>query len=208
MTRPTTSAAEPRPVRGVARRRCDSRSSSPTRAIAALSRADVGRWIRAALERPAEITVRIVDAAEGLALNRDFRGQDHATNVLTFAYATEPLLSADLVLCAPVVEDGRRPQGIALAARYAHLLSTRCTPRASTTSGPRRRTGWKRARRRSSPRSASPTPTQRDSFGRPALGSVDRAARSGALGAARLPGIDVTAVASARCIAEIGEGRR
>ena len=48
--------------------------------------------------------MRIVDADEGLALNREFRGQDHATNVLTFAYATEPLLSADLVLCAPVVE--------------------------------------------------------------------------------------------------------
>ncbi len=66
--------------------------------------------------------MRIVDAAEGLALNRDFRGQDHATNVLTFPYAAEPLLSADLVLCAPVVEDEAKAQGIALAAHYAHLL--------------------------------------------------------------------------------------
>lgn len=87
-----------------------------------LSRADVTRSIRAALEVSAEITVRIVDEAEGLALNRAFRGQDHATNVLTFPYATEPALSADLVLCAPVVEQEAKTQRIALAAHYAHLL--------------------------------------------------------------------------------------
>ncbi len=87
-----------------------------------IARADVARWIRAALAAPAEITVRIVDTAEGLALNREFRGQDHATNVLTFPYATEPLLSADLVLCAPVVEDEAKAQGIALGSHYAHLL--------------------------------------------------------------------------------------
>ena len=89
---------------------------------AVLSRADVARWIRAALAVPAEITVRIVDVDEGLALNREYRGQDHATNVLTFPYATEPLLSADLVLCAPVVEAEAAAMGIAIAAHYAHLL--------------------------------------------------------------------------------------
>ena len=87
-----------------------------------LPRHRVARWIRAALAAPAEITVRIVDGAEGLALNLEFRGQDHATNVLTFPYATEPLLSADLVLCAPVVEREAKAQGITLAAHYAHLL--------------------------------------------------------------------------------------
>jgi len=89
---------------------------------ASLARTAVARWIRAALARPAEITVRVVDEVEGRALNRDFRGQDHATNVLTFPYATEPVLSADLVLCAPVVEREAAAQGIALAAHYAHLL--------------------------------------------------------------------------------------
>lgn len=89
---------------------------------AVLARADVARWIRAALAAPAEITVRIVDVDEGLALNHQYRGQDHATNVLTFPYATEPLLSADLVLCAPVVEAEATALGIALAAHYAHLL--------------------------------------------------------------------------------------
>jgi probable rRNA maturation factor len=89
---------------------------------ALLARSDVARWVRAALAVPAEITVRIVDLAEGRALNREYRGQDHATNVLTFPYATAPLLSADLVLCAPVVEREASEQGLSLIAHYAHLL--------------------------------------------------------------------------------------
>ena len=68
-----------------------------------LARHKVARWIRAALASPAEITVRIVGAEEGRALNREFRGQSHATNVLTFDYAHAPVVQADLVLCAPVV---------------------------------------------------------------------------------------------------------
>ena len=70
---------------------------------AALPRHKVARWIRAALQSDAEITVRIVDAAEGQALNRDYRQKDYATNVLTFDYTQEPIVTADLVLCAPVV---------------------------------------------------------------------------------------------------------
>ena len=87
-----------------------------------LARHRVARWIRAALQAPAEITVRIVDADEGRALNRDFRGQDHATNVLTFDYQREPVVVADLVLCAPVVAREAREQGKTLLAHYAHLL--------------------------------------------------------------------------------------
>ena len=87
-----------------------------------LARHKVARWIRAALAAPAEITLRIVDEAEGRALNRDFRAQDHATNVLTFDYQREPLVQADLVLCAPVVESEAREQGKPLDAHYAHLL--------------------------------------------------------------------------------------
>ena len=87
-----------------------------------LPRHRVARWIRAALAAPAEITVRIVDIDEGLALNRQYRGQDHGTNVLTFSYATGLLLSADLVLCAPVVEAEAASMGIALVDHYAHLL--------------------------------------------------------------------------------------
>ena len=87
-----------------------------------LPRHKVARWIRAALESPAEIAVRIVDEVEGRSLNRDYRGKDYATNVLTFDYAREPVIGADLVLCAPVVEREARGQRITLEEHYAHLL--------------------------------------------------------------------------------------
>lgn len=94
-----------------------------TRHRAQLPRHKVARWVRAALlAHPAQITVRIVDADEGRALNRDFRGRDYATNVLTFDYAHAPLVHADLVLCAPVIEDEARAQGRAIEAHYAHML--------------------------------------------------------------------------------------
>ncbi|MFP5465901.1 MAG: rRNA maturation RNase YbeY [Gammaproteobacteria bacterium] len=89
---------------------------------AALPRHKVARWIRHALDADAEITVRIVDAEEGQALNRDYRHKDYATNVLTFDYATEPVVMADLVLCAPVVAREAREQNKTLADHYAHLL--------------------------------------------------------------------------------------
>jgi probable rRNA maturation factor len=89
---------------------------------ALLPRHRVARWVRAALQAPAEIAVRIVDEEEGLRLNLEFRGQDHATNVLTFDYTHAPLVSADLVLCAPVVEREAQATGIALQDHYAHLL--------------------------------------------------------------------------------------
>ena len=89
---------------------------------AALPRHSVTRWIRHALQSDAEITVRIVDAEEGQALNHDYRGKDYATNVLTFDYTQEPVVTADLVLCAPVVAREAQENGKTLQAHYAHLL--------------------------------------------------------------------------------------
>lgn len=89
---------------------------------AALPRHSVARWIRHALAHDAEITVRIVDAEEGQALNRDYRQRDYATNVLTFDYTQEPVVTADLVLCAPVVAQEAKDNGKTLQAHYAHLL--------------------------------------------------------------------------------------
>jgi probable rRNA maturation factor len=89
---------------------------------AALPRHAVARWLRHALARDAEITVRIVGAAEGQQLNRDYRHKDYATNVLTFDYALQPVVLADLVLCAPVVGREAREQRKPLRAHYAHLL--------------------------------------------------------------------------------------
>ena len=82
----------------------------------------VRKWMEIALLRPAEIAVRIVGSEEGQSLNREYRGKDYATNVLTFDYTREPVVSADLVLCAPVVEREALEQRKTLEAHYAHLL--------------------------------------------------------------------------------------
>jgi len=87
-----------------------------------LPRHKVQRFIRAALELPGEIAVRIVDAEEGRALNREYRGKDYATNVLTFDYSHEPVVGADLVICAEVVEKEAAEMGIPLLEHYAHML--------------------------------------------------------------------------------------
>ena len=89
---------------------------------AALPRHTVARCIRHALGDDAEITVRIVGEEEGRSLNKSYRKKDYATNVLTFDYAQEPVVMADLVLCAPVVAREAKEQGKTLAAHYAHLL--------------------------------------------------------------------------------------
>jgi probable rRNA maturation factor len=89
---------------------------------AALPRHSVARWIRHALENDAEITVRIVGSEEGQALNRNYRQKDYATNVLTFDYGRKPLVTADLVLCAPVIAQEAKDSKKTLAAHYAHLL--------------------------------------------------------------------------------------
>jgi len=89
---------------------------------AQLPRHKVQRWIRAALELPGEIAVRIVDTEEGRQLNHEFRGKDYATNVLTFDYSHEPVVGADLVICAEVVEREAQEMGIDLVAHYAHML--------------------------------------------------------------------------------------
>ena len=89
---------------------------------AALPRAKVTRWIRHALALDAEITVRIVGESEGRALNLSYRQKDYATNVLTFDYSQAPLVTADLVLCAPVVAQEALDNGKTLADHYAHLL--------------------------------------------------------------------------------------
>ena len=78
-------------------------------------------WARAALGRPAAVTLRFVAEAEARRLNREFRGKDYATNVLTFVYATRPL-SGDVVVCAPVVAREAREQGKETQAHYAHLV--------------------------------------------------------------------------------------
>lgn len=86
------------------------------------------RWIKMALQRDVQIVLRIVDEIEGRALNKQFRGKDYATNVLTFTYTdidqlpnNANLLYGDIVICMPVVEQEARAQHKDLRAHYAHL---------------------------------------------------------------------------------------
>ncbi len=97
------------------------------------ARASLGAWLAAALpRRRARITVRFVGGAEGRRLNRDFRGRDYATNVLSFGYGAAALtrraararhgaLAGDIVLCRPVLAREARARGLSLRAHCAHL---------------------------------------------------------------------------------------
>ena len=87
-----------------------------------LTLANVHKWVGVALARAAEIAVRVVDEAEGRELNRRYRRKDYATNVLTFDYASEPMVMADIVLCGPVVQREALAQRKLLRHHYAHLL--------------------------------------------------------------------------------------
>jgi probable rRNA maturation factor len=89
----------------------------------------IERWIGAAIgdqRESTELSVRIVDAEEGQALNEQFRGSTGATNVLSFPFeneSPEPLpLIGDIVICAPVVAKEAREQNKALNAHWAHMM--------------------------------------------------------------------------------------
>lgn len=86
------------------------------------TRAQFKKWASAALEEDAEVALRIVGEAEGRELNRDYRGKDYATNVLTFPLTDDPILMGDIVLCHTVVEKEALEQNKPLEAHYAHLV--------------------------------------------------------------------------------------
>lgn len=88
---------------------------------------DVHRWISTALQsyrEQAEISVRIVDEAEGAELNQRYRGKPGATNVLSFPaqLPIEHPLLGDLVICAPVVARESLEQDKPVAGHWAHML--------------------------------------------------------------------------------------
>lgn len=90
-----------------------------------LSRPRLRRLILASLPAncaQAEITVVVMGTAKARRLNRDYRGQDHATNILTFPYTPAPTLSADLLLCMPVIKAEARQQGKRPDHHAAHLV--------------------------------------------------------------------------------------
>jgi probable rRNA maturation factor len=85
------------------------------------SRAQFRKWVRAALEHDARITIRVVGLAEGRTLNRSYRNKDYATNVLTFVFHDQAPFEGDLALCAPVIANEAHAQNKTLIAHYAHL---------------------------------------------------------------------------------------
>ena len=107
-----------------------------------LPRAKLRRWVRAALRQDANLTLRFVNAEEGRALNKEFRGKDYATNVLTFAYndseefedlpvevreqlaqqMPENLIEADIILCGAVLVREASEQNKTVVAHAAHLI--------------------------------------------------------------------------------------
>jgi probable rRNA maturation factor len=95
------------------------------------ARRSFARWGSAALsaarvEGSFQLCLRVVDEVEGLALNRDYRGKDYATNVLSFpgdagAPHPHPRLLGDVAMCAPVIAREAREQGKSTSEHFAHL---------------------------------------------------------------------------------------
>ncbi|HEY4317967.1 MAG TPA: rRNA maturation RNase YbeY [Herbaspirillum sp.] len=96
-----------------------------SRLQAELPRGAIRRWVQSALFAPAELTIRFVDAVEGQTLNRDYRGKDYATNVLTFAYTEDQdseITQADIVLCTDVLQREAAEQGKTVRQHAVHLI--------------------------------------------------------------------------------------
>ena len=93
-----------------------------------ITRPAIRKWIQAALFAPAELTIRFVDADEGRELNKQYRGKDYATNVLTFAYNEGEALDddaptrADIILCTDVLEKEAAEQKKSVEEHTAHLI--------------------------------------------------------------------------------------
>ena len=90
-----------------------------------IPRTSLRRWVQAALFAPAELTIRFVDTEEGRTLNREYRGKDYATNVLTFAYTEDEdseVTQADIILCTDVLQREAAEQKKTVEAHTAHLV--------------------------------------------------------------------------------------
>lgn len=90
---------------------------------------DIAHWVKAAVgsqREEAEVTVRLVDQAEGTRLNEAFRGKSGPTNVLSFPFEAPPgvevALLGDIVVCAPVVAREASEQAKAAVAHWAHMV--------------------------------------------------------------------------------------
>jgi len=98
------------------------------RLVDSLPRPEIRRWVKAAQFAPAELVIRFVDDSEGRTLNREYRGKDYATNVLTFTYdgaegaMDNDIVRADIVLCVDVLLREAQEQAISVVQHAAHLI--------------------------------------------------------------------------------------
>ena len=86
------------------------------------ARATLVRWIRAAIERDSNLTLRFVGTREGRRLNQKYRGKDYATDVLTFGYSIQPTVRADIVVCVPVLKRAAAKLPKSVYDHLAHLV--------------------------------------------------------------------------------------
>jgi len=89
----------------------------------------IRQWVLQTLpeqKKASELTIRVVDEAEITALNRQYRGKEGATNVLSFPYEAIPGVASgllgDIVICAPVVASESVAQDKPLDAHWAHIV--------------------------------------------------------------------------------------
>ena len=90
-----------------------------------LTRPLLRKTVQAALFFPAELTLRFVNAEEGRALNKAYRGKDYATNVLTFAYTEDSdaeVTQADIILCTDVLQKEAAEQNKSMLEHAQHLV--------------------------------------------------------------------------------------
>lgn len=99
-----------------------------------LPRWRIRRWVQRALagawsdKAPpclhALLTIVILNEKQALAYNQDYRGKAYATNVLTFEYGIDQdgALSADIILCLPVLTREAKEQKKPFLHHAAHLL--------------------------------------------------------------------------------------
>lgn len=86
------------------------------------ARSTLVRWIRAAIERDSQLTLRFVGAREGRRLNRDYRSKDYVSDVLTFSYSVAPVVHADIVICVPVIKREAAARRKPIYDHLAHLI--------------------------------------------------------------------------------------
>ncbi|MFD2179396.1 rRNA maturation RNase YbeY [Veronia pacifica] len=89
----------------------------------------LSQWFEQAIKpfrQQAEVTVRIVDEFESQSLNRDYRGKDKPTNVLSFPFDAPPGIEldllGDLIICRQVVEREAQEQNKEVYAHWAHMV--------------------------------------------------------------------------------------